>query len=183
MSPAQRHRARKARLWTPPRGHFSTELEIKSEPAKRTARLAERRWRQQLADSLAPFAEINPLVRATRLLVVYQPLSQFWRIKFHRGKIRVQHIQRASASFFGLTTCDLVANRRDGPAVYARHVAMYLARVMTLKSFPEIGRLFNGRDHSTIVHAVGKIAAKIVDDRELADEVAYIHTMLEDYLT
>ena len=55
--------------------------------------------------------------------------------------------------------------------VRPRQVAMYLAKTLTLRSLPEIGRRFGGRDHTTVLHAVRKIEALVAKDVSLSDEV------------
>jgi hypothetical protein len=59
---------------------------------------------------------------------------------------------------FGLSETQLLARRRDANIVWPRHVAMYLAQVLTCHSFPELGRRFGNRDHTTVLHAVRKVA-------------------------
>jgi chromosomal replication initiator protein len=62
--------------------------------------------------------------------------------------------------------------------VRPRHIAMYLAKTMTTRSLPDIGRRFGGRDHSTVIHAVSKIAAALAGDAALADDVEAIRRRL-----
>jgi chromosomal replication initiator protein len=64
--------------------------------------------------------------------------------------------------------------------VRPRQVAMYLAKVLTLRSLPEIGRRFGGRDHTTVLHAVRKIEALVGNDNILAEEVESLKRQLQD---
>jgi chromosomal replication initiation ATPase DnaA len=69
------------------------------------------------------------------------------------------------AQAYGVKTVDMMSARRTADVVLPRQVAMYLAKVTTLRSLPDVGRQFGGKDHTTILHAVRKIAARMaVDD-------------------
>jgi chromosomal replication initiator protein len=92
---------------------------------------------------------------------------------------RVLEIQRATAEHFGVPVSELLTERRNRRTTRARHLAMYLAREMTLKTFPEIGRAFGGRDHSTVLHGVRRIEEKLPFDGELAADVAHIRFAVE----
>jgi chromosomal replication initiator protein len=81
------------------------------------------------------------------------------------SKIKVRHIQETVARHFGVKMSDMVSDSRFANVVEPRQVAMYLAKVTTQRSLPDIGMRFGGRDHSTVFHAVRKIAARMaVDD-------------------
>lgn len=75
--------------------------------------------------------------------------------------IPIGEIKRIVAEVFGVEVRDLDAARRTLPLVQARHVAMGLAKRFTLRSLPEIGRQFGGRDHTTVLHAVAKYKAVV----------------------
>ena len=64
--------------------------------------------------------------------------------------------------------------------VKPRQIAMYLAKVLTLRSLPEIGRRFGGRDHTTVLHAVRKIEGAVNADATLKDDVELLKRMLQD---
>ena len=74
-------------------------------------------------------------------------------------KLTIEGIKRVVCREFGLSHSVLVSDRRHGPTVYARQVAMYLCKEHTPFSLPAIGRRFGNRDHTTILHGVNKIAA------------------------
>jgi hypothetical protein len=92
---------------------------------------------------------------------------------------RVIEIQRAAARHFSVELNDVLSDRRDRRIALARHVAMYLARELTLKSFQEIGSRFGARDHSTVVHGVKRIEAMLPFDAELTADVGRIRVELE----
>ncbi|MEO0384625.1 MAG: chromosomal replication initiator protein DnaA [Pseudomonadota bacterium] len=82
-------------------------------------------------------------------------------------RVKIEDIQRATALQFGLTKTDLLSHRRTKQIVGPRQIAMYLAKVMTVRSLPDIGRRFGGRDHTTVLHAVRKIEKELQTDASL----------------
>ncbi|MBE9503611.1 MAG: chromosomal replication initiator protein DnaA [Proteobacteria bacterium] len=78
--------------------------------------------------------------------------------------LNVDYIQKTVASFFNLKVTDLKSKKRKKVISFPRQIAMYLARELTSDSFPEIGSKFGGKDHSTVIHAVNKIAALMETD-------------------
>lgn len=87
-------------------------------------------------------------------------------------------VQRAVAKFYNVPRTDILSARRTAPIVRPRQVAMYLAKTLTLRSFPELGRRFGGRDHTTVLHAVRKITNIIEQNPQLADEISCISRTL-----
>src|SRR6201997_2975278 len=69
-------------------------------------------------------------------------------------RVKIEDIQRVVARQYNVSRSDLLSSRRTANVVRPRQVAMYLAKTMTLRSLPEIGRRFGGRDHTTVLHAV-----------------------------
>ena len=86
-------------------------------------------------------------------------------------RVKIEDIQRVVARQYNVSRSDLLSSRRTANVVRPRQVAMYLAKTLTLRSLPEIGRRFGGRDHTTVLHAVRKIENLIGNDNSLADEV------------
>ncbi|UOD50541.1 chromosomal replication initiator protein DnaA [Orrella daihaiensis] len=74
------------------------------------------------------------------------------------GQITVENIQKTVADFYKIKVADMYSKRRPANIAVPRQVAMYLAKELTHKSLPEIGDLFGGRDHTTVLHAVRKIS-------------------------
>ncbi len=93
-------------------------------------------------------------------------------------RIRVEDILRIVAKHYSVTRSDLLSSRRTANVVRPRQIAMYLAKTLTLRSLPEIGRRFGGRDHTTVLHAVRKIDANVVNDKVLAEEVEVLKRLL-----
>ena len=86
-------------------------------------------------------------------------------------RIKIEDIQRVVARQYNVSRSDLLSSRRTANVVRPRQVAMYLAKTLTLRSLPEIGRRFGGRDHTTVLHAVRKIEALVAKDVSLSEEV------------
>jgi chromosomal replication initiator protein len=93
-------------------------------------------------------------------------------------RVTVDEIQKAVSGYFDLSVEDIVSKRRTKTVVRPRHIAMYLAKTMTTRSLPDIGRRFGGRDHSTVIHAVTKITELLPSDAVLAEDVEAIRRQL-----
>jgi len=83
------------------------------------------------------------------------------------GQITVENIQKTVADFYKIKVADMYSKRRPANIAMPRQVAMYLAKELTQKSLPEIGDLFGGRDHTTVLHAVRKISDARAKQAEL----------------
>lgn len=86
-------------------------------------------------------------------------------------EIQPQKIIIATAEFFDITVDEIYGPKRTQQLTKPRHIAMYLCHELTSLSLPKIGDLFNGRDHTTVMHACKKIAAAISSDRNIYNEV------------
>src|SRR6202167_6817324 len=95
-------------------------------------------------------------------------------------RVRIEDIQRIVARQYNVSRADLLSSRRTANVVRPRQVAMYLAKVLTLRSLPEIGRRFGGRDHTTVLHAVRKIEALAGNDSAFAEEIEVLKRQLQD---
>ncbi|WP_332059823.1 chromosomal replication initiator protein DnaA [Bartonella sp. CB74] len=93
-------------------------------------------------------------------------------------RIRIEEIQRTVARHYNVSKQDLLSNRRTRTVVKPRQVAMYLAKMLTPRSLPEIGRRFGGRDHTTVLHAVRKIEDLVCDDQTLAKELELLKRLI-----
>jgi chromosomal replication initiator protein len=95
-------------------------------------------------------------------------------------RIKIEDIQRVVARQYNVSRSDLLSSRRTANVVRPRQVAMYLAKTLTLRSLPEIGRRFGGRDHTTVLHAVRKIEGLVGNDTSLAQEIEGLKRQLQD---
>ena len=94
-------------------------------------------------------------------------------------RIKIDDILKIIGRHYNVARTDLLSPRRARSVVVPRQVGMYLAKKMTARSLPEIGRRFGGRDHSTVLHAVRKIEDLIKTDDRLAREVALLIRLVE----
>jgi chromosomal replication initiator protein len=94
-------------------------------------------------------------------------------------KVTIDEIKRKVADHYNLRLSDLVSARRARVVARPRQVAMFLAKTLTSKSLPEIGRGFGGRDHTTVIHAVRKVEQLRETDSQLADDIELLRRMLE----
>jgi chromosomal replication initiator protein len=95
-------------------------------------------------------------------------------------RVRIEDIQRIVARHYNVSKTELLSNRRTRTIVKPRQVAMYLSKVMTPRSLPEIGRRFGGRDHTTVLHAVRKIEGLSGSDNTLAQELELLRRLISD---
>lgn len=93
--------------------------------------------------------------------------------------ITVETIVNAAAQEFGVTVLDIKSSRHHASLVQARHVAMYLARHLTPRSLPEIGRFLGGRDHTTVMYGVRRTEERMGATPELAARVATLRDRIE----
>jgi chromosomal replication initiator protein len=96
-----------------------------------------------------------------------------------QSRVKIEDILKVVGRHFNVARTDLLSPRRARTVVVPRQIGMYLAKKLTSRSLPEIGRLFGGRDHSTVLHAVRKIEDQIKTDDKLAREVAMLIRLVE----
>ncbi|HXY76435.1 MAG TPA: chromosomal replication initiator protein DnaA [Steroidobacteraceae bacterium] len=93
-------------------------------------------------------------------------------------RIKIEDILRIISRHFGVSKGDLLSQRRHRSVVWPRQVGMYLAKQLTARSLPEIGRRFGNRDHTTVLHAIRKIEGELVDNPRLKDELEELKKLL-----
>lgn len=94
-------------------------------------------------------------------------------------QISVENIQKTVADFFNIKVADMYSKKRPANIARPRQIAMYLAKELTQKSLPEIGELFGGRDHTTVLHAVRKISADRSKNPECNHELHVLEQTLK----
>jgi chromosomal replication initiator protein len=92
--------------------------------------------------------------------------------------ITPQLILEETAAFFGFSTEEIISKHRQRPLVTARQIAMYVMRELTQLSYPNIARIFGGRDHTTVIHAVDKIGSLMSKDRQIYDQVTLLQQQI-----
>ena len=100
-------------------------------------------------------------------------------IRANDRRVTIEEIQKKVASHFNIRTSDMHSARRARSVARPRQVAMYLAKQLTSRSLPEIGRKFGGRDHTTVMHAVKKVEELTERDAGFAEDVELLRRMLE----
>ncbi len=95
-------------------------------------------------------------------------------------RVKIDDIQKLVASHFNVSRADILSSRRTANVVRPRQIAMYLSKTLTLRSLPEIGRRFGGRDHTTVLHAVRKIEDLAAKDSNLAEVIELLKRILSE---
>ena len=95
-------------------------------------------------------------------------------LSIQNRQISVENIQKTVADYYKIKVADMYSKKRPASIARPRQIAMYLAKELTQKSLPEIGELFGGRDHTTVLHAVRKIGA---ERQQLADLNQQLHVL------
>ena len=98
---------------------------------------------------------------------------------FNQAKIvTVDKIQNTVSNFFNISLNDMLSQRRSRPLARPRQIAMFLAKRLTTRSLPEIGRRFANRDHTTVIHAVKTITKLSEKDEEMKKNLIQIKSLL-----
>ena len=100
-------------------------------------------------------------------------------LSIQNRQISVDSIQKAVADFYNMKVADMYSKKRPANIARPRQIAMFMAKELTQKSLPEIGDLFGGRDHTTVLHAVRKIAEERAHDSHLNHEIHVIEQTLK----
>lgn len=100
-------------------------------------------------------------------------------VRANARRITVDEIQKLTARHFRIDPAEMRSKRRARAVVRPRQIAMYLAKKMTPRSLPEIGRVFGGRDHSTVIHAVRTIEALRAHDADIDADIRTLQRQLE----
>lgn len=145
----QAHKARLARMSSAAERYACTKARAETETAN--------------ADPVIDEARPEPVKTATE--------DRDWLIVTLRAPSTIKDVQRIVAKRYGFTRTDLLSERRTVPLAKARQIAMFVAKSVTTKSLPEIGRHFGGRDHTTILHGIRKIAGMVEADERFRAEI------------
>jgi chromosomal replication initiator protein len=136
-------------------------------------------------------ANVRELEGALRKILAYSRFShkdiniQFARdalkdlLSIQNRQIGIENIQKTVADFYKIKVADMYSKKRPASIARPRQIAMYLAKEMTQKSLPEIGELFGGRDHTTVLHAVRKIGGERQKNTELNQQLHVLEQTLK----
>ena len=100
-------------------------------------------------------------------------------LSIQNRQISVENIQKTVADYYKIKVADMYSKKRPASIARPRQIAMYLAKEMTQKSLPEIGELFGGRDHTTVLHAVRKISAERLQLTEVNQQLHVLEQSLK----
>lgn len=100
-------------------------------------------------------------------------------LSIQNRQIGVENIQKTVADFYKIKVADMYSKKRPASIARPRQIAMFIAKELTQKSLPEIGELFGGRDHTTVLHAVRKIAAERLLNSELNQQLHVLEQTLK----
>jgi len=100
-------------------------------------------------------------------------------LSIQNRQISVENIQKAVADFYSIKVADMYSKKRPANIARPRQIAMFMAKELTQKSLPEIGELFGGRDHTTVLHAVRKVGEERSHDGQLNHEIHVIEQTLK----
>ncbi len=165
------------RLRNPPGGIKSTELDIvpehiwrrrQTKQITRAVPRADDPWKDYIARCCA-----TPIPSPRR-----RSSEEILPAGHHAVSLSIREIVDTVSKYYGVSVPDIISRRRTANVIRPRHVAMYLSRELTIKSFPEIGRAMAKRDHTTVLHAWAVTKTRMESDPELASEVSTLRAEL-----
>ena len=123
------------------------------------------------------FAFASLVGREITLDMAQQSLADILRASDR--KVTMDEIMRKTCDYYNVRMSDLLSPKRSRNIARPRQMAMYLAKHLTQRSYPEIGKRFGGRDHTTVIHAVRKIEELKAQDSQVAEDAELLRRMLE----
>lgn len=114
---------------------------------------------------------------APEFIPLRPPSEPYWFRMMEDEPVRypkISEIKRAACQHFKLEPAELISHRRTHSVVYPRQIAFYLCKTLTTKSFPEIGKHFGDKDHTTVLFSVNKIGRLVKTDWRVAFDVAAV---------
>jgi chromosomal replication initiator protein len=129
-------------------------------------------------DIIGVFTKLATYADLTKKLVTLDVAEEAIGSRVNVGKTSIEDIQRKTAEYYKLEVKDFHSPQRARRVARPRQVAMYLARQLTSRSLPEIGRRFGGRDHTTVLHACRRIEELCAGDPVFRQEVDFLKNVL-----
>ncbi len=154
-----------------------TSVDVPADVIEFLARTINRNVRELVGglNKLIAYAQLTG--QAVSLQLAEEQLTDI--LSANRKRITIDEIQRTVCQFYRVDRTEMASKRRARAVVRPRQVAMYLAKVLTPRSYPEIGRKFGGRDHSTVIHAVRLIEDLRTRDADIDGDVRSLLRQLE----
>ena len=175
------------------------DLELKSKIIKKKIEEIENQFKEKisLSDEVINFIASESKTNIRELIGVLNRVIAFSRVHnknlnindcknilkdvFNQIRvITVDKIQNVVSNYFNIALSEMLSQRRSRPLARPRQIAMYLAKKMTSRSLPEIGRRFANRDHTTVIHAVKTISRLSEQDDEMKKNISQIKSLLLD---
>jgi chromosomal replication initiator protein len=122
-------------------------------------------------------AHANLFSRNVTLETTHEVLHDI--LKAHDRRVTIEEIQKKVAEHYSIRLTDMSSARRARAVARPRQVAMFLAKQLTSRSLPEIGRKFGNRDHTTVMHAVSRVTELMERDGTFAEDVELLRRLLE----
>lgn len=116
---------------------------------------------------------------AVTIAIAEKALSDLLGVREPR-KVRIEDIQKIVSQHYNVSRTDMLSARRTRTIVLPRQIAMYIAKNVTPRSLPEIGRRFGNRDHTTVLHAVRKIEGLLQTDKKLGQEIELLRRLVQE---
>jgi chromosomal replication initiator protein len=156
---------------------FSSPTEVPADVIEFLARTINRNVRELVGglNKLIAYAQLTG--QGISLQLAEEQLTDI--LSANRKRITIDEIQRTVCQFYRVDRTEMSSKRRARAVVRPRQVAMYLSKVLTPRSYPEIGRKFGGRDHSTVIHAVRLIEDLRTRDADIDGDVRSLLRQLE----
>ena len=136
---------------------------------------------RDLEGALTKVTAYARLTNTTITLDLTQEVLRDQLIAMDRQSVDMDFIQSVVAQYFQISKEDLKGKRRAHNLVYPRQIAMYLCRKMLDVSLPDVGKLFGGRDHTTVIHSCDKIAREVEHDKKLQTQVEELEVKIRGY--
>lgn len=181
MHPLQAEaKAIRKRLFNPPNGRASSELEIESE-AVQLARSREQGRAERIREAAKRRDErmAQIIAEAKERAEQYRVAELAWLQRRRAAGIPVGTVIDACCARYGVSAIDIISSRRTKLIADVRHIVMYLCCTLTTRSLPQIGRCLGDRDHTTILHGRNKIKDRVAADPTFAAEIEDIKKSLE----
>jgi hypothetical protein len=161
------HRARKERLLRMSQPRPKVEVKPDPAPMPRQAPIVE-------------FDSVDSWIKRQLAIPLPPPAEPSFSIidEFDHSCVTIGKVMFAVAQYFNISTRDLKSPSRVAGIVYARQIGFYLAREAAKRSFPEIGKRFGGRDHTTVLHGYRKIEALAKTDWTVAYDIAHAELLV-----
>ena len=123
---------------------------------------------------IASFSRIyNRIPNLNEIKIILKDL-----LSINETKITIDNIQTMVCKYFKISKNEMLSSRRSRYLVRPRQVAIYLSKILTTKSLPEIGREFSNRDHTTVIHSVKTIERLKIDNNEISNGISYLKNQI-----